>query len=171
MRLLLDACSLIFLAKADLLDVAYQTYDSLMITQVIYNEAVEKGKRAHHPDAFILEKWTQSKRITIIDFSHDKIVGNLNLGSGEVSLISYALQSSEPLVLCIDDLKARRIAANLGVEVISTEFILFEALKKRIITLEEFEERLTRLGRVAGYTADRMMLSLKIAFLIESGDK
>ena len=41
----IDACSLIYLAKSDLLQVARQLYQDLRITRAVYEEVVVEGKK------------------------------------------------------------------------------------------------------------------------------
>ena len=57
-----DACSLILLAKSDLIE-TLAAKDTIIISDIVYNEAIESGIRIGYPDARILKDLIDKKKI------------------------------------------------------------------------------------------------------------
>jgi len=62
----LDASSLIYLAKAGILDLIADLYQEVIITGAVYQEAVIEGKRRGHPDAFMIERAVADGRVRVL---------------------------------------------------------------------------------------------------------
>jgi len=131
----IDACSLIYSVKMDFLEKVEQLYGNLIITPAIYDEVVKEGIERGKPDAFIIEKKIQQKKISIHQI--EGTVPDFPLGRGEIEIIHEAL--NEKVIAFIDEKKARVIGSKLGLEVKNIPLILIEGLLTKQIELSEFD--------------------------------
>lgn len=66
-RLILDACTIIYLIKANLQDEFIKISNvNIVIDKEVYTEVVENGKKNSYPDALIAEKFLIENKIPII---------------------------------------------------------------------------------------------------------
>ena len=80
-----------------------------------------------------------------------------NLGKGEMPIVELTLnESNEEIWVCTDDLKARRVVQSLGITTYPSEFLLFEMLSQKIISLTEFQEILQKLAKYGNFSAERL---------------
>jgi predicted nucleic acid-binding protein len=128
-------------------------------------EIVDEGKIRGKPDAYMIEREINLGKINI-----ESTITNLNfnLGKGETGVINLALaEKMENPVICIDDLKAEKIAFNLNLNVISCDILLLQFFKMKLITRKECEDYLTKLAQIAGYTATRTIKNIQILDLLD----
>ncbi|MHA1520458.1 MAG: hypothetical protein ACTSRK_09770 [Promethearchaeota archaeon] len=131
----IDASSLIYSIKMDFLEIIERLYGDLIITPEIYKEVVKKGMERGKPDAFILKKRIEQKKISIHQI--EGILPDFHLGKGETEIIHEAL--NEKVTALIDDKKARVIGSKLGLNVKNIPFILIEGLLTKQIKLDDFD--------------------------------
>ena len=167
----LDACSLIYLAKAELLDLAEELYDEVWITSEVYREAVIAGKEAGHSDALVIEQHVAAGRVRVRALSPEAqaklqvTTMPAKLGLGEQETIIEALE--EGCLAVLDDFSSRTAAAMLGVSLCGSDTLLVEALLKQLITPADYEDKATRLASVMGMRADDLAELLRLGKLIE----
>ncbi|MCG6141364.1 DUF3368 domain-containing protein [Leptospira mtsangambouensis] len=121
---------LILLSKIRQLDLLNTLYNSIIITDTVKTEF---GENIPH---FIKIKNPNQ------EFSVKSLEQILD--SGEASTIALALESKNSLVI-LDDLKARKIAKNLGLKITGTLGILAKAKKLGII--DDLEKQINELQR------------------------
>lgn len=167
----LDACSLIYLAKAELVDLVEILYGEILIPEAVYQEAVVAGKKAGYADALTIEQYVEAGKMKVIRLTADvqRRMGALqlplSLGAGERETIIEALE--EECLAILDDLDSRAAASALGVSLCGSDTVLIEALLRRLVTLQEYEDKATRLAGVMGMRADDLAELLRLGRLIK----
>jgi predicted nucleic acid-binding protein len=145
-----DAGPIIIFARIGKLSLLHQVTGALLIPDAVYNEIVlDKGGMpgaSEVAQARWIQKTQISDRSTINDLPRA-------LHEGEREAITLAKEKRAQLL--IDELRARRIASNEGIEVIGTLGILAEAKLKNVISaarpvIEEMQSR--------GYRFDRALI-------------
>ncbi|MEQ8684128.1 MAG: DUF3368 domain-containing protein [Imperialibacter sp.] len=112
-----DTSCLIAYQRIDRLDILQKLFHELIITEQVLSEF---GKA--------VPKWIKVKSAPTL-FSHS-ILETLDLG--EASSISLALKTPDS-ILILDERKGRKVAADLGLEIIGSLRILVLAKHKKII--------------------------------------
>jgi len=167
----LDACSLIYLTKAKLLDLVEKLHGEMLIPEAVYQEAVVAGKRAGYTDALTIEQYIEAGKVKVISLTADvrrrmeTLQLPLSLGAGERETIIEALE--EGCLAILDDLDSRAAASALGVLLCGSDTVLIEALLKKLVTLQEYEAAVTRLAGIMGMRADDLAELLRLGRLIK----
>ncbi len=107
-----DTSCLILLDKIHRLEILRDVFGTLTVTQEISNEY---GKR--------LPEWIEVNNP--INVNYQKIL-EASVDRGEASAIALALEQSECLLI-LDDIKARKYAENLGLEITDTLGVIVSA--------------------------------------------
>jgi predicted nucleic acid-binding protein len=124
-----DTGPLIAFARASRLDLLRQVIGELIIPEAVYDELVGKGQQ--RPGAVEVERAEWIRRRAISDqtaIAH--LPSTLHTGERHAILLAQELG----LGLLIDERRGRRIAAERGVEVFGSLWILAEAKRRGIIT-------------------------------------
>ncbi|MBI2449833.1 DUF3368 domain-containing protein [Candidatus Pacearchaeota archaeon] len=144
--MIIDSSSLIILAKLNRLDLLSNLYTEILITQGIYQETVEEGIAINAPDAKLIEKAMQNKKIRIIELipKHSKFSEELRniysqLGIGESDAISLALQEKQKTII-MDEKFGRQVCKLYKIRPIGTLRVILEAYKNNIIKEQEFKD-------------------------------
>lgn len=113
-----DTSVLIIFQRIDCFDILEKLYDEISITNEIADEYGE-----------ILPKW-----IKIVDVSNKKYqtILETQVDTGEASAIALAVENDDSLLI-LDDIKARKLAKKLNLELTGTLGILLKAKKVSII--------------------------------------
>ena len=123
-----DTSCLIVLSKINGLDILYELFGEIWITEEVSNEFGD-----NLPIWFVVKK---AKNIQT-----EKIL-KLNLDRGEASSMALCLEQDNALLI-IDERKGRKIAQELGIHILGTIGIILLAKKAGIITnLENIIEQL-----------------------------
>ncbi len=115
---IVDASSLIALERINLLHILCKIYSEIIIPEAVINEFGDLSLSC------ISIKNVESDLLNLLR-------RDLNLGKGEAEAIALANQTG--LKVIIDDLKARRVAENLGLKVTGTIGVLLKAEKLGLI--------------------------------------
>jgi predicted nucleic acid-binding protein len=143
----INASPLIYLGKIGLVDLLPQLFTEIW-TSIEVKEEVLKLKSA--PEILILEEafasWLQ-----IHPMSDSKLLTQLlelQIHRGEATIIAIArdlkYKKKDPIAI-IDDLTAREIARTFDIPVIGTVGILLRAVKKAILTPDQFKNKIRML--------------------------
>jgi len=165
----IDACSLIYLSKSDLLQVARQMYQDLRITRAVYDEVVVEGKKRNRPDAFVLEANVQNRALGVVAYDGTFPPEMSGMGKGESETVMESKSEKCPALL--DDIRSRAYAARAGIEYTSVDILLIEALARKKISAEDFGECARRLAKVCGMRAERFAELLRIGMIIGGAGK
>jgi hypothetical protein len=115
---IIDTSALIALERINILDVLCKIYSHIILPEAVVSEFGQPSI-----DCYSSEK-VKSPMVRLL-------VLDLNLGRGEAE--SIALASEIGLRLVLDDLKARKVAENLGLKITGTIGILLKAERLALI--------------------------------------
>ena len=161
-----DSSSLIYLVKLDFINHLMNHYSRIIIPNNVKLEIVDEGKIRGKSDAYIIERNIDLGKIEVEMPSRNL---DFNLGNGETAVINLAIdEKKDDPVVCIDDLKAEKIAFNLNINIISSDILILQFLKNEIITRKECEEYLTKLSKIAGFPANRAIKNMQIVELLSN---
>lgn len=160
-----DSSSLIYTVKIDFFKHITAYYSQIIIPNEVKVEIVDEGKKLGKSDAYIIEREINLGNI-LVELTKNNL--KFNLGKGETAVINLAIdESKDDPVICIDDLKAEKIAFNLSVKIISTDILILQFFKMKIITKKECENYLSKLSQIAGFTATRAIKNIQILELLD----
>ncbi|PIV84734.1 MAG: DUF3368 domain-containing protein [Nitrospirae bacterium CG17_big_fil_post_rev_8_21_14_2_50_50_9] len=138
-----DTSALIALEKINIVHVLCRLYG-----EIILPEAVVKEFGSLPIDCYLIEK-VKSPLVKLL-------VNDLNLGKGEAEVI--ALASNMGAATIIDDLKARRIAENMGLKVTGTIGVLLKAERAGLV--DSAYKKGKELLEKGFYVSDELLSSL-----------
>ncbi len=153
---ILNTSPLLYLYRADALDVLAHVFGECWTTGHVLNELEQGGLQG-----FSVPSAKELPMVAIRETDHlpDEWLA-LDLGRGEVSVMALALQHRDRVVV-LDDLLARRIAAAAGLEVWGTLRILLEGKKCGVLSsLEPVLRRLCQSGMWISDEVSRRVLNL-----------
>ena len=117
-KAIVDTSTLIALEKINLLDILCKIYAKVILPEAVINEFGTLTV-----DCYIVEK-VQNPLVKLL-------VNELNLGKGESEAIALANETNIKVI--IDDLKARKVAETLGLNVTGTIGVLLKSEKLGLI--------------------------------------
>ncbi len=135
-----DTSALIALEKINLLDLLCKIYSKIILPEAVINEFGTPSI-----GCYSVEK-IKSPLVRLL-------VSDLNLGKGESEVL--ALASETGLRIIIDDLKARKVAEKLGLNVTGTIGILLKAEKMRLV--ESAYDKAKELKAKGFYVSDELL--------------
>ncbi len=135
-RIVSNATPLIYLAKADKLNLLKTSINQVFIPNAVFQEVVEEGKRLGEKDAYRVEK-AISQGWLVVQAVRDMHSLKVSLHPGEIEVISLARKKGIKTVL-MDDAKGRSVAELAGLKPVGTLWIILQAVKNRIINFDEF---------------------------------
>ena len=156
MKITLDSCTIILLAKASVLEIVIDSYD-VIITQDVYKEVI-KGKEKSFQDALLLERLGEQKKFKQRNTDAaltKKLVNDFNMGVGEASVISCAMKQKD-CVAATDNRQGRNAAKINNLPFVGSIEIVVALFKNKKIT---FEKTMTALKilRIAGWFDDYLI--------------
>jgi len=141
---IVDTSSLIALDKIDLLSLLCKIYSEVLIPETVIKEFGDVSL----PCASI--KKLESNLIKLL-------ITDLNLGRGEAEVIALASQTGTRMM--IDDLRARKIAENMGLTITGTIGFLIKAAKLGLI--KSAYEKVKELRNKGFYISDKLLDGIK----------
>jgi predicted nucleic acid-binding protein len=137
-----NATPLIYLAKTGRIDLLKKVFGTIFIPEEVKIEVVDKGKLLKEKDAYTIEKAINEGWLKVL--AAETIEVPMKLDKGEVAVLSLA-KKLKLNVVPIDEVSARSVARLLDLTPRGTVFVLFKALEKKEINLDEFLEVLSQL--------------------------
>ena len=153
-----DSTTLIILGKLDRYDVLENLFEKIYIPNEVINEVSKKsdGVYTKIKSHKLFEKRAISD-LLLLGF----LDGILDLGESEAIVLAKELN----MILLIDEKKGRKIAKNMGLEIIGLLGILILNVKKNMISKEEAIEILEKI-KVLKF---RVSKALEESFLVAIG--
>lgn len=111
---ILDASSLIIVAKLQEIKSLHQTYGLLAIPPAVFQETVEVGKQRGKDDALVVEAAIQAKLVKVVTLTEEQMRFTRHLhtsgalGLGECEALAYARDTGTRLI--IEERKGRALA-------------------------------------------------------------
>ena len=138
MELVIDACSIILLAKATVLEKVAE-WKEVIISQAVYEEVIE-GKNKKFIDALLLEKLIGENKINIQTGLKaevkKKLVDDFCLGEGEAESIAIALNKKDNRIIT-DNKQGRKASKIYGLNLIGSIEVIVSLFKLKRITKEK----------------------------------
>lgn len=134
---------LIYLGKLNKLFLLKKFFKKVFIPKAVFEEVVVAGKKDNHIDAILVEEAVQEGWIIVQECSELNQLKEFGIDKGETEAISLALKLKSPILL--DQTHARIAAKAVGLKPHGTLFVLLKAIKKNIITFDEFINSLEQL--------------------------
>lgn len=168
-----DSSSLILLAKINRLSIVKRLYGVMVIPRAVYHETVVRGKEERYSDAFAIEKQIgESITVKELDKMHSEKAGMLKaiVGTGEAEALGLCEQEKQKNLLT-DDLECMRHAKQRGIRCVTTLGLLYEALRKGLIQLKEYELALKELSKNAWISAEVITEFLQAGYRVKGDGK
>ena len=159
MKFALDACTLIYLAKTNLLNLLKNLPHEYYIDDEVYREAITEGKEDGYSDAYILEHYINKQKfaeVIKVDISNEI---DYFIGEGEAS--TFVLSQKKGAIAITSDRIAYKKMINHKALVVSTDMFFFNEFSKGHITKKELLNALDKLLKVGGTTPKRFAFILR----------
>jgi len=142
-KIVANATPLIYLSKVGCLNILRQLFDTVYTTPEVKREVVDVGKALNKTDAYIVENafkesWLRVKKAPPIEL-------HIPLQRGEGMAVSLAKSQKADFIL-IDEIRGRRAAELAEVQPMGAVGILLLALKRNLLNLQAFLDRLVDVG-------------------------
>ena len=167
MKLAIDSCSIILLAKATVLESMCKKYD-LAVAKTVYGEVL-KGKDKKFMDALLTEKLVKEKKINVKTAINAKLVNKLvrdfNLGKGEAETLALVI-SGECDAIVTDNKQGRKSALMHGLKLIGSIDVISALYSLKLIDKNKAQDGLMKLrefGWFQEYLIDNAMEEIKNA--------
>ena len=138
-----DACTIILLAKASVLEKAVKAYE-MRLTGEVYRE-IAAGKEKMFPDALLVERLHNEKKVRIVETSEEltkKMMQDFNMGDGEASVIAAGLRQKDA-IMATDNRQARKCAKIYGLSLVGSVEIVVSLYHKKIIDKAKAKQAIT----------------------------
>ncbi len=148
---------LIYLAKIGKFSLLKELFGEVLIPTEVFNEVAIRGKENQHPDSFVIEAAVEEGWIEVKEIKALRELEEFGIDSGEAQAISLAKLQGVPVL--IDQTHARIAAKALGLKPRGTIFVLAAALRKKLLTYEEYADSLEELVKAGFRMSDEVYLS------------
>ncbi len=148
-------------------------YGKAVIPKAVYEEVVVKGKEERYSDAFALEKLIgKSVIVKDLDQVHNAKAEDLKtvIGKGEAEAIALCEQERHKMLLT-DDLESIRIAEARGIRCRTTLGLLYEALRKGLMQLGDYEQSLKEFSKNAWISGEVVAEFLQAGYRLRGDGK
>jgi predicted nucleic acid-binding protein len=155
-RLISNATPLIYLAKANQLEILKTVVQQIIIPQSVYREVVVEGKNLGERDAYRVER-AISQGWIIVQEAKDTYPVEIPIHPGEAEVISLAKEIGLKRVL-VDDVKARVACQLAGLRPIGTVGIILMAVKDHKLSFDQFLTTLEDIVRSGFFLKEEIYL-------------
>lgn len=152
-----DASTLIYLAKADVFELAHSCVSTILVPPSVWREAVDEGERIGALEVQRVRDAADAGSLRLVELSQSEevlataIAGTERLGGGESEVLALAARTGRAIV---DEGRAARAAEARGITVISTLFLPVVGRRAGHLDVEQALDLLRRLAVVIGPRAD-----------------
>ena len=157
-RIVSNATPLIYLAKADQLNLLQRIVKRVFIPEAVHREVVIEGKRLGEKDAFRVEKAIKQGWMIVQGIKSIYPV-EIIIHPGEAEVISLAKEKGIEEVL-IDDAKARAASEMAGLKPIGTLWLILKAVKDHLLTFDQFLSTLEDIVQSGFYLREEVYLKV-----------
>ncbi len=161
MKLIMDACTAILLAKASVLETAMETYRIMMPAEA--HEEVMAGKSKVSEDAFLLEKLAKGKKFEIVKHAHarlfQKLMADFGMGSGEAAAIACSMEHKTDAI-ATDNRMGRKVARIHNIPLVGSLSMITALYNQKKISREKALEAISNVSR-AGWYSDHLIQQAK----------
>ncbi|MYL16836.1 DUF3368 domain-containing protein [Halorubrum terrestre] len=144
MTWIFDATPLIYLAKAERLEVTGTLSEPRLVPERVYREVVTEGIEAGYDDARRIERAVEDGRLDVIEVDLDdsavatRLDRHAGLSDADVAVLACA--DARDGVAVMDEAAGRSAAAVEGVETRGTAYVVLSAVKRGKLSAEAGRE-------------------------------
>lgn len=143
MRCVIDTSTLISLAKIHVLDLIMKLDLKVIVPSEIYAEAILRGGEKGYLDADLIKNFINLHSIRVVDVKTGLIAAarrmiSKALAKGDANVIALAMREKVKTILTDDD-GLGKIAYSLGYTVKASPDLLLDGLRKKVLSVAEFE--------------------------------
>lgn len=153
-----NAGPLIALSKLGLLSVLQDLFGEIIVPEEVWNEVVERGKGKPGSDLIKKAKWIHIKKIEELSVE----LLSKEIEKGEAEAIVLAKRNNADLLL-MDEKIPREIAKSIGLNVIGTLALLYEAISRGIVR-RNFVEIVESMRKHGIWISDEIIEEIKRKF-------
>ncbi len=135
--IIFNSSPLIHLTKIGKIEYVLNMFDFIVIPSEVYSEVIEEGIKEGFSDATLLNNYFKNKKIKKMEIIKPDPILKDYLHPGEYEAIILAQQLDGLLVM--DDRKARTVAEQKKLEVLTTADVLLLLLKENLINSTLFQ--------------------------------
>ncbi len=152
--IILDNTALSAFAHIDRLDIPSKLFGETIISEGVYYEGVVKAKKSERVNR--IRNCIEEGLIKVIKPTKAEIefANNLPATLGQGERYTIAIGISKKCLIATDDLKPRKIAKELGVDIIGTLGILRLAHKRNLINKDGLGQLVEKLREILFFTDD-----------------
>ncbi len=165
MSLVIDACSIILIGKATVLEKLAE-WKKVIISPTVYKEVIE-GKNKKFIEALLLERLSNENKISIQSNANEeiikKLINDFGLGEGEAESIAIAIDEKNKMIVT-DNKQGRKASRIYGLNLIGSIEIIVILFKLKQITKEKAImalEILRKVGWFQDYLIEKAMEEIK----------
>ena len=137
--LVFDATPLIYLAKAEVLHLLSELDEEKVISESVYDEVVEEGKKKGFPDARKIEKLIDDEVFKVVtsdrDRLFDKLVDNSFISKADIDVLEIADENDG--IALMDEDYSRSIAEVEGIECRGSVYLVFRLVRQGMIDKDQ----------------------------------
>ena len=153
--LLVDASTLMLLAKTELLDSFLDDFkDKILITREVEDECCRKQQAL---DSLIIQKKIKDKRIAVKTLKSrglcQKLRADFSIGHGEAETLAFAL-TQESVLVAIDDRRGIKACKLLKIPFVTAIDIVVRLKEKQILSKDQALAKLDALARHGRYSGE-----------------
>lgn len=146
-----DSCSLILLAKCNLLGALAGKFP-LLIPDAVFHEVVNEGTAERFSDAKVVSALVEQKRIKVVKAAKPKRLP-FAIGKGELEALLLVKQTPGA-VLATDDGKAIKVCRHLNLPFIISPKIAVELYRLKMIDRHTAKSAIEKMKIIGRYSAD-----------------
>lgn len=151
-NMIIDACSVILLAKASVLE-AFVDWKSITLPEAVYEEVME-GRKLKALDSLLTERLVVEKKMKVVQVADKillkKITDDFRFGKGESQTISIAIEQKLPVIT--DNRQGRKAAKVYGLKLVGSIEIVVSLVKANKIGKEKAISALRNLQKQGWFT-------------------
>ncbi|WP_407356558.1 hypothetical protein [Methanolobus sp. WCC5] len=137
MKILLDADASIKLTKIGFMEILSSGFD-VILTDVVYDEHVNVGLKRGYPDAKEMERSISEKKVLVVQVKKEALIFHgLNLGRGEISIITYCQENHVDVVVSDDVAFLKVLKSMKSVPFIPVSVTLIPGIEHGLIDKDE----------------------------------
>ena len=161
MKIAIDSCSVILLAKATVLEVLANNYE-LFMTEKVYKEVLE-GKNKKFIDALLTEKLVKEKSLKINKVKNNKltkkVMEDFNIGIGEAETLALIMEKQCEAIIT-DNKQGRKSAVIYGLNLAGSIDVIIALHTLNLIDNDKAKislKKLREFGWFQDYLIDKAM--------------
>lgn len=150
-----DSTPLITLMKATQLEILQKLFSEIIIPEAVYLELTANINYADEADQ--INKSTYIKVVTVDDKRTVSVLQRATgLDLGESEAIIYADINHADLLL-VDEVAGRRVAMDMGINIMGSIGVLISAYKEGLINMNEAEEALKKIRNANRHISEKLL--------------